>query len=150
MPCPSSLTSSLPADIDAELVGRPRSVRVRLAYLTQGVAPDIAERLVPPDDGGRAWCRKCGSGPVAASSATALDSRSPTQSCRSIQQAYSPFMSDPYDVKLTQGHVLRHVLAESPQGRDAAVIDIAQDLLLRHLSERGSSRWWRSRAAPCW
>jgi hypothetical protein len=42
-----------PDDIDAELAGRPRSVRVRLAYLTQGVAPDLAERLVPPDDGGR-------------------------------------------------------------------------------------------------
>jgi hypothetical protein len=34
---------------------------------------------------------------------------------------------------LTQGHVLRHAPAESLQGRDAAVIDIAQD----HLSERG-------------
>ena len=54
MPCPSSSTSVAPADIDAELAGRPRSVRVRLAYLTQGVAPDLAERLVPPDDGGRA------------------------------------------------------------------------------------------------
>jgi predicted nucleotidyltransferase component of viral defense system len=39
---------------------------------------------------------------------------------------------------LTQGHVLRHAPAQSPQGRDAAVIDIAQDLLLRHLSERGA------------
>jgi hypothetical protein len=42
-----------PADIDGELTGRPRSVRVRLAYLTQGVAPDLADRLVPPNDGGR-------------------------------------------------------------------------------------------------
>jgi hypothetical protein len=39
---------------------------------------------------------------------------------------------------LTQGHVLRHAPAQSPQGRDAAVIDVAQDLLLRHLSERGA------------
>ena len=46
-------------------------------------------------------------------------------------------MSGPDDVRLTQGHVLRHAPAQSPQGRDAAVIDIAQDLLLRHLSERG-------------
>jgi predicted nucleotidyltransferase component of viral defense system len=46
-------------------------------------------------------------------------------------------VSDPYDVRLTQGHVLRHAPAQSPQGREAAVIDIAQDLLLRHLSERG-------------
>lgn len=38
---------------------------------------------------------------------------------------------------MTQGHVLRHAPAQSPQGRDAAVIDIAQDLLLRHLSECG-------------
>jgi predicted transcriptional regulator of viral defense system len=41
-------------DIDAELASRPRSVRVRLAYLTQGVAPDLADHLVPPEDGGRA------------------------------------------------------------------------------------------------
>lgn len=46
-------------------------------------------------------------------------------------------MTDPYDVRLTQGHLLRHAPAKSPQGRDAAIIDIAQDLLLRHLSERG-------------
>jgi predicted nucleotidyltransferase component of viral defense system len=32
---------------------------------------------------------------------------------------------------------VRHGPAQSPQGRDAGVIDIAQDLLLRHLSERG-------------
>ncbi len=49
-------------------------------------------------------------------------------------------MNGPYDVRLTQGHVLRHAPAQSPQGRDAAVIDIAQDLLLRHLSERGVLR----------
>jgi hypothetical protein len=42
-----------PADIDAELAGRPRSVRVRLAYLTQGVAPNLAEHLVAPGDRGR-------------------------------------------------------------------------------------------------
>lgn len=42
-----------PPDVDAELAGRPRSVRVRLAYLIQGVAPDLADRLVPPDEGGR-------------------------------------------------------------------------------------------------
>lgn len=46
-------------------------------------------------------------------------------------------MSDPHEIRLTQGHLLRHAPAQSPQGRDAAVIDIAQDLLLRHLSERG-------------
>jgi predicted nucleotidyltransferase component of viral defense system len=46
-------------------------------------------------------------------------------------------VSGPHDVRLTQGHVLRHAPAQSPQGRDAAVIDIAQDLLLRHLFERG-------------
>lgn len=41
-----------------------------------------------------------------------------------------------HDVRLTQGHVLRHAPAQSAQGRGAAIIDIAQDLLLRHLSER--------------
>lgn len=45
-------------------------------------------------------------------------------------------MSGTYEVRLTEGHLLRHAPAQSPQGRDAAVIDIAQDLLLRHLSER--------------
>ena len=39
-------------DLDAELTDRPRSVRVRLAYLIQGVAPDLADRLVPTVDGG--------------------------------------------------------------------------------------------------
>lgn len=42
-----------------------------------------------------------------------------------------------YDIRLTPGHLLRHAPAQSPQGRDAAVIDIAQDLLLRHLAEQG-------------
>lgn len=40
-------------DIDRELAGRPRSVRVRLAYLLQGVARDLADRLLAPDEGGR-------------------------------------------------------------------------------------------------
>jgi len=42
-----------PADIDREIAGRPRSVRVRLAYLLQGIAPDLASRLLPPEEGGR-------------------------------------------------------------------------------------------------
>jgi predicted nucleotidyltransferase component of viral defense system len=42
-----------------------------------------------------------------------------------------------HDVQLTQGHLLRHAPAQSAQGRGAALIDIAQDLLLRHLSEQG-------------
>lgn len=47
------VASTEPADIDRELVDRPRSVRVRLAYLLQGVAPDLADRFLPPDQGGR-------------------------------------------------------------------------------------------------
>ncbi|MGH9089901.1 MAG: type IV toxin-antitoxin system AbiEi family antitoxin [Acidimicrobiales bacterium] len=50
---PEVIDVTTPSDIDAELTGRPRSVRVRLAYLVQGVAPALAERLVPPDEGGR-------------------------------------------------------------------------------------------------
>lgn len=46
-------------------------------------------------------------------------------------------MTSSYDVRLTEGHVLRHAPAQSAQGRDAAVIDIAQDLLLRYLHEQG-------------
>jgi predicted nucleotidyltransferase component of viral defense system len=42
-----------------------------------------------------------------------------------------------YEVRLTRGYILRHAPAQSSQGTDAAVIDIAQDLLLRHLHERG-------------
>jgi len=50
---PELLEVSAPVDIDAELAGRPRSVRVRLAYLAQGIAPDLADRLVSPEEGGR-------------------------------------------------------------------------------------------------
>lgn len=46
-------------------------------------------------------------------------------------------MSRTYTVRLTEGYVLRHAPAQSAQGRDAAVIDIAQDLLLRHLHDEG-------------
>ena len=40
-------------------------------------------------------------------------------------------------VRLTIGHVLRHAPAASAAGADAATIDIAQDLLLRKLSNDG-------------
>jgi predicted nucleotidyltransferase component of viral defense system len=40
-----------------------------------------------------------------------------------------------YAVRLTVAHVLRHAPAQSAQGRDAALVDIAQDLLLRHLTD---------------
>jgi predicted nucleotidyltransferase component of viral defense system len=46
-------------------------------------------------------------------------------------------MNGSYDIRLTVGHVLRHAPAQSAQGREAALIDIAQDLLLRHLHDRG-------------
>ena len=42
-----------PADVESEMAGRPRSVSVRLAYLLQGVAPDLADHLAPPEEGGR-------------------------------------------------------------------------------------------------
>lgn len=42
-----------------------------------------------------------------------------------------------YDVALTKGHVLRHAPAQSAQGAEAALIDIAQDLLLRALADDG-------------
>lgn len=41
-------------------------------------------------------------------------------------------------VTLTKGHVLRHVPAQSAQGAEAALIDIAQDLLLRALADEGA------------
>ena len=40
-----------------------------------------------------------------------------------------------YDVNITPARVVRH--SASTQGRDAALIDIAQDLLLRHLDDVG-------------
>jgi predicted nucleotidyltransferase component of viral defense system len=46
-------------------------------------------------------------------------------------------MSGPYRVTLTKGHLLRHAPAHSTQGQDAALIDVAQDLLLRHLHDSG-------------
>jgi predicted nucleotidyltransferase component of viral defense system len=39
-------------------------------------------------------------------------------------------------VRLTRGHVLRHAPAKGAQGLDAALLDIAQDLLLQDLDER--------------
>lgn len=41
------------------------------------------------------------------------------------------------EVRLTRGRILRHAPARGAQGLDAALIDIAQDLLLRDLHERG-------------
>ena len=44
--------------------------------------------------------------------------------------------SDPYEVHLTRAQVLRHTPSKT-QGFEAALVDIAQDLLLRHLSDIG-------------
>lgn len=46
-------------------------------------------------------------------------------------------MIDQYDVQLTVGYVMQHAPARSAQGLEGALIDIAQDLLLRHLSSVG-------------
>lgn len=43
-----------------------------------------------------------------------------------------------YAITLTKGHVLRHAPAQSTQGAEAALIDIAQDLLLRALADEGA------------
>lgn len=45
-------------------------------------------------------------------------------------------MTGGYDVNITLGHVARHA-PKSAQGREAALVDIAQDLLLRDLHDRG-------------
>lgn len=45
-------------------------------------------------------------------------------------------MKGPYKVNITAGHVVRHAPAGS-QGRGAALVDIAQDLLLRELYDSG-------------
>jgi predicted nucleotidyltransferase component of viral defense system len=42
-----------------------------------------------------------------------------------------------HGVTLTEGHILRHAPASGGLGREAALIDIAQDLLLRHLHDTG-------------
>lgn len=42
-----------------------------------------------------------------------------------------------YEVSLTPGYVLQHAPGKSAQGAEAALIDIAQDLLLRALSDDG-------------
>ncbi|MBC7763533.1 MAG: hypothetical protein H7201_17445 [Candidatus Saccharibacteria bacterium] len=42
------------------------------------------------------------------------------------------------DIRLTIGHIARHTPhGAGAQGRDAAIVDIAQDLLLRHLQGTG-------------
>lgn len=43
----------------------------------------------------------------------------------------------PYEVGLTTGFLARHAPGRSAQGRSAALIDVAQDLLLRELHDRG-------------
>lgn len=40
-------------ELEAELEGRARSVRARLAYLVYGVSPQLADHLLPADEGGR-------------------------------------------------------------------------------------------------
>jgi len=40
-------TRSTADDLERELVGRPSTVRPRLAYLLSGVAPAVADRLQP-------------------------------------------------------------------------------------------------------
>lgn len=45
-----------------------------------------------------------------------------------------------YDVNIQIGHLGRHAPANN-QGREAALVDIAQDLLLRHLSDEGVLDW---------
>ena len=43
-----------------------------------------------------------------------------------------------YEISLQPGHIARHTpRGAGSQGREAAVIDIAQDLLLRHLADEG-------------
>ena len=41
-------------------------------------------------------------------------------------------------INLTEGHIVRHIPAGSgAPGREAAIIDIAQDLLLSYLEDKG-------------
>jgi predicted nucleotidyltransferase component of viral defense system len=42
-----------------------------------------------------------------------------------------------YQPELTVGHLLRHAPTQSAQGAEAAIIDVAQDMLLRELHELG-------------
>ena len=47
-------------------------------------------------------------------------------------------MSREYDVNIQPGHIARHTSRSAgAQGREAAVVDIAQDLLLRRLHDEG-------------
>jgi len=42
-----------------------------------------------------------------------------------------------YRVQLTPGYLAQHAPGRSAQGREAALIDVAQDLLLRELADQG-------------
>lgn len=47
-------------------------------------------------------------------------------------------MTEAYDISIQPGHIARHTPRNAgAQGREAAVVDIAQDLLLRHLHDEG-------------
>jgi predicted transcriptional regulator of viral defense system len=50
---PDLVADAAADEIRAELAGRPFATRARLAYLVQGVAPDLADKLLPPSEGGR-------------------------------------------------------------------------------------------------
>lgn len=47
----------------------------------------------------------------------------------------------PYEVRLTPGYLAQHAPGSSAQGRSAAFIDVAQDLLLRELHDKGILPW---------
>lgn len=47
-------------------------------------------------------------------------------------------MRHSYEISIQPGHIARHTPRNAgSQGREAAVVDVAQDLLLRHLSDEG-------------
>ena len=49
-----TVAEAVEADVLSELVDRPRAVRVRLAYLLQGLWPELAQR-VGADAGTKVW-----------------------------------------------------------------------------------------------
>jgi hypothetical protein len=125
---PELATRSLADDLERELEQRPSTVRPRLAYLLSGVSPAAADRLQPTKPHSVTWFGR-------ARTSRRFDKRF------NVADGLLPFDPPIADgdaplSNITTGWLARHT-PQSPSGRQAALIDIAQDLLPTRLHRRG-------------
>ncbi len=124
---PELAAQSTADDLDQELSARPRAVRPRLAYLLSGVAPAVADWLQPTTPSSVTWF---------GSSRTSRRYDKRFNVADSLLPFDHPDAGGARMSRITTGWLARHT-PQGPGGRQAALIDIAQDLLLARLCERG-------------